>query len=103
MDGTQRFLDLVSEGVLELTSKYSTADMEELGAAGHAFKNPDGHWSYPIDDEEDLANAIKAVGRGGASHDAIRKYIVKRAKALGKSDSIPENWASSGSNDKTAA
>lgn len=57
---------------------------------------------YPIRSKEmhgeaDLAKAIKAVGRGGGSHDEIRKHIMKRARALGLSDQIPENWTSSGS------
>jgi hypothetical protein len=56
---------------------------------------PDG--SYPIADAEDLDNAIKAVGRGNADHDAIRSHIIKRAKALGLSERIPDNWNSDGS------
>lgn len=56
---------------------------------------------YPIRSEEmhgasDLAKAIKAVGRGGGSHDEIRQHIMKRARSLGLSDEIPENWTSSG-------
>src|SRR5262249_9862297 len=53
--------------------------------------------SYPIADEEDLGNAIHAVGRGGSSHDAIRKHIISRAKALGLSSRIPGNWNPDGS------
>jgi hypothetical protein len=53
--------------------------------------------SYPIKDEEDLKNAIRAVGRGGASHNGIRKHIMARAKALELSNLIPENWAEDGS------
>lgn len=47
----------------------------------------------------DLQNAIDAVGRGEpqSSHDAIRKHIMTRAKALGLSDKIPDNWNSDGS------
>jgi HK97 family phage prohead protease len=45
----------------------------------------------------DLGKAIQAVGRGGASHDAIRRHIIKRARALGMSDRIPDNWAADGS------
>jgi len=78
-------------------AKYTADEIKALGAKGHAFKNPDGHFSYPIDDEEDLDNAIRAVGRGGADHDAIRKYIIGRAKAMGKSSKIPDNWNADGS------
>ena len=73
--------------------KYKQADRDEMAKSGEAM--PDG--SYPIRDEEDLHNAIHAVGRGGADHDAIRAHIIKRAKALGHSDAIPENWNSDGS------
>lgn len=78
-------------------AKYNADQLKALGAKGHAFKNPDGSYSYPIADAEDLTNAIHAVGRGGASHDAIRKYIIGRAKALGLSSKIPDSWNSDGS------
>src|SRR5258708_2772693 len=64
---------------------------------GHAMKNPGGAPSYPIGDEEDLDNAIHAVGRGGADHDAIRQHVIAGAKRLGQSDKIPENWGADGS------
>src|SRR6266568_5781867 len=78
-------------------AKYSAEDLRRLGAKGHAFKNPDGSYSYPIDDADDLDKAIHAVGRGGASHDAIRRYIIRRAKALGLASKIPDNWGGDGS------
>ena len=78
-------------------AKYTDAEIEAMGKKGQAFKNPDGHYSYPIGDAEDLDDAIKAVGRGGADHDAIRRHIIGRAKALGKSSMIPGNWSADGS------
>jgi hypothetical protein len=46
----------------------------------------------------DLQNAIQAVGRGQEdSHNAIRVHIMKRAKALGLSDEIPDTWNADGS------
>jgi HK97 family phage prohead protease len=80
-----------------MADKYTDAEIEAMGKKGQAFKNPDGHYSYPIADEADLDNAIKAVGRGGADHDAIRKYITGRAKALGLSAKIPDTWNADGS------
>ena len=53
--------------------------------------------SYPVKDADDLGRAIHAVGRGGASHNAIRKHIMARAKALGLSKEIPDNWNADGS------
>ena len=77
----------------ELRAKYSQDDRDEMAKSGDAMH--DG--SYPIKDEEDLKNAIRAVGRGGASHDLIRKHIIARAKALELSNLIPENWNDDGS------
>lgn len=56
---------------------------------------------YPIRSKEmhgeaDLAKAIKAVGRGGGSHDEIRRHIMKRARSLGLSEEIPDEWTRSG-------
>lgn len=50
---------------------------------------------YPIANEADLRNAIQASGRGGpADFDSVIKpHIKKRARALGRSDLIPENWS----------
>jgi HK97 family phage prohead protease len=78
-------------------AKYTADEIKAMGAKGHAFKNADGGYSYPIGDADDLDNAIRAVGRGGADHDAIRKYITGRAKALGLSAKIPDNWGADGS------
>ena len=78
---------------LSNADKYKQADRDKMAKSGEAM--PDG--SYPIADAEDLDNAIHAVGRGGADHDAIRAHIIKRAAALGLSSRIPDNWNSDGS------
>lgn len=64
-------------------------------AASQGWAMPDG--SYPIrpldnHGQADLEKAIHAVGRGNASHDAIRAHIMRRASALGLSKMIPEGW-----------
>lgn len=79
--------------VLVNAGKYKQADRDKMASSGEAM--PDG--SYPIADAEDLRNAIHAVGRGGADHDAIRKHVMKRAAALGMSSEIPDNWNPDGS------
>ena len=67
---------------------YDTAQRKAMIEKGWAL--PDG--SYPIADEEDLRNAIQAIGR--ASDPAKAKaHIKKRANALGKGDLIPEGWS----------
>jgi hypothetical protein len=53
--------------------------------------------SYPIADRDDLDRAIRAVGRGGADHNAIRHHVIARAKALGAQSEIPDNWNADGS------
>jgi HK97 family phage prohead protease len=75
-------------------AKYNADQLKALQAKGHTFP---GGTSYPIDDAEDLDNAIHAVGRGNADHDAIRKYVIGRAKALGLSSKIPDGWNADGS------
>lgn len=79
-------------------AKYSSDDMKSMVSKGQAMKNASGEPSYPIADISDLKKAIRAVGRGKAGHDAIRRHIIKRAKALGAMNLIPDNWSSSGSN-----
>lgn len=83
--------------LVEVRAKYTQAEVDALGAKGHAFKNEDGTYSYPIDDVEDLRKAIHAVGRGGADHDVIRKYVIKMAGVLSATDELPDNWNSDGS------
>jgi HK97 family phage prohead protease len=81
---------------LEYRGSYAAHELAELGAKGEAFANPDGHWSYPTRTRSDIEAAIKAIGRGGASHNAIRHYVIGRAAKMGLSHLIPPNWAPSG-------
>ena len=74
-------------------AKYHADDLKRMAANGQAMDDE----SYPIADKEDLSRAIRAVGRGGSSHAAIRRHIIHRAKALGASSEIPDNWAADGS------
>ncbi len=76
-----------------IKAKNDAADRKHKAGTGAAM--PDG--SYPIADEADLAKAIRAVGRGGDSHNAIRKHVMARARSLGASSKIPDNWAADGS------
>lgn len=55
---------------------------------------------FPIRNRDDLPKAIRAVGRaagGEAGRAAVRRHIIKRARALGLSNLIPANWAADGS------
>lgn len=69
---------------------------------GHALPAPgqDRPGRFPVENEDDLKKAIKAVGRakGGSKGRAIvRRYLIKRAKALKLEHLIPDNWNPDGS------
>jgi phage head maturation protease len=72
---------------------FSQDERDEAADSGHAMS--DG--SYPIENVEDLRNAIHAVGRGGADHNEIRRHIIRQAKRLNASNLIPSNWSKDGS------
>jgi hypothetical protein len=74
---------------METFGYVSKRSREQAAEKGHAL--PDG--SYPIRNVDDLKNAIKAYGRAKESdRSKVRKHIIKRARALGKYDLIPEDW-----------
>jgi hypothetical protein len=71
----------------------SKSTREKLAKQGRAL--PDG--SYPIRNVEELKDAIQAYGRSKpGKRAAVRRHIMKRARALGKADLIPEKWKSTG-------
>lgn len=73
---------------------------EQAAESGEAL--PDG--SYPIRNETDLKNAIRAYGRAKDSERSkVRKHIMKRARALGKADLVPSEWKSAASDAITAS
>lgn len=53
---------------------------------------------FPIRNRADLDNAIRAVGRAGGPDGSeedrrtVRRFVVKRARALGLTDMIPDTW-----------
>ena len=68
-----------------VSENYDTEQRKEMAAKGFALS--DG--SFPIANLEDLKNAIQAYGRAKDQAKAA-KFIVKRAKALGAEDLIPD-------------
>jgi hypothetical protein len=72
-----------------LARTFSDEERERLAGKGEALN--DG--SFPIANKEDLSNAIQAFGRAKNKKKA-KKHIIKRAKALGAEDMIPEGWTS---------
>lgn len=68
----------------------SMATREHLAETGAAM--PDG--SYPIMTEADLRNAIQSVGRA-KNYAAAKQHIITRARALGLTELLPQDWKNS--------
>lgn len=66
---------------------FTAEERKNLAEKGQA--KPDG--SYPIRNASDLKNAVSAWGRGGATA-SDKAWIIKRARALGATSELPENW-----------
>ena len=73
--------------ILSTKRDYGTEKRGEYAERGLAL--PDG--SFPIRDVGDLRNAIKAYGRA-KDKETAKRHIVKRARALGATDELPEGW-----------
>lgn len=67
--------------------KFSKEEREKLASEGKAL--PDG--SYPIDSKKDLKNAIRAYGRA-KNPNIVKAHIIKRAKEMGETSLLPEDW-----------
>lgn len=79
-----------------LNRDFSEEERQRLAKSGAAM--PDG--SFPIVTREDLENAIRAIGRA-KNPDAAKAHIKKRAKALGLTELLPEEWQGGGQQDWT--
>lgn len=66
---------------------FSTDQRKALASKGKAMS--DG--SFPITDSEDVSNAVHDWGRAG-SKASVKAHIVRRAKALGATDQLPDDW-----------
>jgi hypothetical protein len=73
---------------------YTTSARKRLADKGEAL--PDG--SYPIATVSDLKNAVSAYGRA-KDKDLVRRHIRRRARALGRTDLLPQSWESSAAKD----
>lgn len=84
------------DGYLTEFKDFSPEKRENLAKEKKAMK--DG--SFPIENTADLRRAIKAYGRTTESKQAaVRRHIVRRARALDKPDMIPDNWTETSLND----
>lgn len=59
-----------------------------LAEKGEAL--PDG--SYPTPNREYLKAAIESYGRETGNKAELRRYLIRRARALHCTDLIPDNW-----------
>lgn len=66
---------------------FTTSQRERLSEEELAL--PDG--SYPIRNRKDLKNAIASYGRA-KDKAKVKRWIIKRARALNATDLIPESW-----------
>lgn len=80
--------DLPAEAYAYLKREFTQDERQAAADKGHAL--PDG--SYPIENKQDLKNAIQAVGRAKDPAKA-KAHIKARAKDLGATDMLPESWS----------
>jgi uncharacterized protein len=85
----------------------ATAATGELNTAAKRYALSQG-WAMPPDPgsypirpanmhgADDVAAAVRAVGRGNTSAEVIRKFIMQRAKAIGQEKAIPDTWNADG-------
>lgn len=69
---------------------FTQVQRQRLAARNRAM--PDG--GFPIRNVSDLKNAIRAYGRA-KNKPAVKKWIKKCARQLGREDLLPENWRTS--------
>ena len=83
-------MNLVSLAGSELSKQpISTERRKDMAKAGTAMAGG----KFPIADAADLKRAISSYGRAKDSdRKKVRDHIMRRAKALGKADMIPEDW-----------
>src|SRR5512146_2583878 len=67
--------------------EFSQDQRDHLADTGAAMA--DG--SFPIKSKSDLENAIHDWGRAG-SKDSVKQHIISRAKTLGATDLLPQDW-----------
>jgi hypothetical protein len=81
----------------------SADEMRQLVQQGKAMPAPEQErpGRFQIRNGDDLASAIRAVGRVRPNTDAargtVRRFIIKRARELNMSGRIPSSWNADGS------
>lgn len=84
----------------------SASTRRGLAEQGKAMPDPGGSGGrFPIRNRVELVKAIKAVGRAKGGEEGrrkVRRFIIKRARALNLAQLIPDSWAADGSLKTTA-
>lgn len=71
--------------------------MRELVDEGKAMPGKRGDAGrFLIRNENDLRRAVRAVSGSKDGHTRLRRHILKRAKALGRRDLVPDTWRADG-------
>ena len=95
-----KFQTLTASAEEDVFAYIPMIERQKLAKSGKAL--PSG--SFPIRNAEDLQNAIKAFGRAKESERAdVKRHIIKRARALGKYDLVPDDWKKFSSKAVTAS
>lgn len=91
VDQLAKMLDsgkVTPEALLEVAKReFSPEQRDKAADSGAAL--PDG--SFPIKTVSDLENAVQAYGRA-KNKEAAKAHIIARARALGATDKLPEDW-----------
>jgi hypothetical protein len=83
---------LQPSGIADPLDKRDYTDEERKEYAKNGMAMKDG--SYPIPDTDALKDAIEAYSQA-KNKAATQRHIIKRAKALGATDMLPEDWSGS--------
>lgn len=78
-----------AESELDIFYKRTFSDKQRKDMADKGQAMSDG--SFPIASEKDVENAVRDWGRAG-SKPAVKAHIISRAKSLGCTDCLPEDW-----------
>lgn len=78
-------------------SDISGPTRDQLAREGRAMQGG----RFPIRNCDDVNNAVRAIGRVRPNTEAaraqVRRFVIRRASALGCSNRIPDTWNSDGS------
>lgn len=78
---------LPPEAEAYLKREFTADQRKDMAAKGEAMAGG----GYPIADKSDLHNAIQAFGRA-KDPAATKQHIITRARALGATDALPDDW-----------